>query len=74
MLIKRGILVKLVKIYGFLGFVLFEIFSGKFVYCVVCDTKGVWDVYLLCDFVKLWVKWESRLLERFVVLRFLVVY
>lgn len=74
MLSKRGILVKLVKIYDFLGFVLFEIFSGKFIYCVVCDMKGVWDENLLCDFVNLWVKWESRLLEWFIVLRLLVVY
>ena len=73
-LTKRGILAKLAKIYGPLGLVLPETLSGKLVYCTVCDTKGAWDAHLSCDLAKLWVKWESRLPERFAVPRSLVVH
>ena len=74
MLTKRGILAKLAKIYGPLGLVLPETLSGKLVYRTVCDTKGAWDSHLSCDLAKLWVKWESRLQERFAVPRSLVVH
>ena len=35
-------------------------------------TKGAWDANLSRDLAKLWVKWESRLPERFTVPRSLV--
>ena len=49
-----------------------ETLSGKLIYCAVCDTKGAWDANLSHDRAKLWVKWESRLPERFTVPRSLV--
>ena len=73
-LTKRGILAKLAKIYGPLGLVLPETLSGKLIYRAVYDTKGAWDAHLSCDLAKLWVKWESRLPERFAVLRSLAIH
>ena len=73
-LTKRGILAKLAKIYDPLGLVSPETLCGKLVYRTVCDTKGAWDAHLSRDLAKLWVKWESRLPERFAVLRSLVVH
>lgn len=73
-LTKRGILAKLAKIYDPLGLVSPETLCGKLVYRAVCDTKGAWDAHLSRDLAKLWVKWESRLPERFAVPRSLVVH
>lgn len=41
--IKRGILVKVVRIYDFLGVVFFFILCGKLLYCDVCNFRIGWD-------------------------------
>ena len=73
-LTKRGILAKLAKIYDPLGLVSPETLGGKLFYRAVCDTKGAWDAHLSRDPARQWVKWESRLPERFAVPRSLVVH
>ena len=69
---RRGILSMLAKIYDPLGLFSPEALSGKLIYRAVCDTKGAWDANLSRDLAKLWVKWESRLPERFTIPRSLV--
>lgn len=48
---KRGILGNVVKIYDFLGLVVFIILKGKLLYCEVCEEKCVWDVLLFVELV-----------------------
>ena len=57
-----------------MGLVSPETLGGKLFYRAVCDTKGAWDAHLSRDPARQWVKWESRLPERFAVPRSLVVH
>lgn len=57
-LIKRGILVKIVKVYDLFGLVLLVILFGKVFYREVCDIWSVWDGFLVSDLKGKWNKWE----------------
>ena len=60
---KRGILKNLASIYNPLVFVSPMHLMGKIIYQMICEKKLAWDNTIPSDFMKLWDKCESSLIQ-----------
>ena len=71
---KRGILVKIARIYDPLGVASPLTLCGKLLYREACNFRIGWDEQLPSDLADKWAKWESSSPERITFMRALVQY